>query len=159
MVCWKENGKGNRKKRYITEYVFNVKITPSTHSSWWRRLLFSSSEDVFNTSSRCLDQDEYIRLVHTSSRRLQDVLPRRFYDVLQKYLQDIFKISSRRLYYILQSYLQGIFETFSRHLQDVFKRYYQVKLLLLILLQYIFKTNSTHFWDELRRRLSKERFA
>ena len=159
MVCWKENGKGNRKKRYITEHVFNVKITPSTHSSWWRRLLFSSSEDVFNTSSRCLDQDEYIHLVHTSSRRLQDVLPRRFYDVLQKYLQDIFKISSRRLYYVLQSYLQGIFETFSRHLQDVFKRYYQVKLLLLILLQYIFKTNSTHFWDELRRRLSKERFA
>ena len=127
MVCWKENGKGNRKKRYITEYVFNVKITPSTHSSWWRRLLFSSSEDVFNTSSRCLDQDEYIRLVHTSSRRLQDVLPRRFYDVLQKYLQDIFEISSRRLYYVLQSYLQGIFETFSRHLQDVFKRYYLVK--------------------------------
>ena len=155
MVCWK----GNRKKRSITEYMFNLKITPSTHSSWWRGLLSSSSEDVFNTSSRCLDQDEYIRLVHTSSRRLQDVLPRRFYDVLQKYLQDIFKISSRRLYYVLQSYLQGIFETFSRHLQDVFKRYYQVKLLLLILLQYIFKTNSTHFWDELRRRLSKERFA
>ena len=139
MVCWK----GNRKKRSITEYMFNLKITPITHSSWWRRLLSSSSEDVFNTSSRCLDQDEYIRLVHTSSRRLQDVLPRRFYDVLQKYLQDIFKMSSRRLYYVLQSYLQGIFETFPIYLEDVFKRYYQVKLLLLTLLP------SIHLQDEL----------
>ena len=58
----------------------------------WRRL-----EDVFGlrlqkTSSRCLDQDQYTRLGHASSRRLQDVFKtssRR----LQKRLQDIFKKS------------------------------------------------------------------
>ena len=49
------------------------------------------------TSSRRLDQDEYIRLSDTSSRLLkdvfktssrsfQDVLPRRLQDVLQKHL-------------------------------------------------------------------------
>ena len=51
---------------------------PSKHSSWWRRL-----EDVFclnlqKTSSRRLDQDEYIHLNHTSS-------------------EDVFKMSWRRL--------------------------------------------------------------
>ena len=52
----------------------------------WRRLSSSSSEDVLiktnmfalalrlqKTSSRRLGQDQYIRLVHTSSRRLQDI--------------------------------------------------------------------------------------
>ena len=71
--------------------------SPSKHSSWWRRLedvfclrlqktssrrldqdeyvrlSLTSSEDVFKASSRCLGQDQYIRLGHTSSRRLQDV--------------------------------------------------------------------------------------
>ena len=71
----------------------------SKHSSWWRLL-----EDVFRlrlqkTSSRRLDQDEYIRLSHTSS-------------------EDVFKTSSRRLgqdQYIRLGY------TYSRRLQDVFK--------------------------------------
>ena len=45
------------------------------------RLSLTSSEDVFKTSSRRLGQDQYIRLGYTSSRRLQDV----------------FKTSSRRL--------------------------------------------------------------
>ena len=58
------------------------------------RLTHTSSEDVFKTSSRRLDQGQYIRLDHTSSRRLQD----------------IFKASSRRLA-----------KTSSRHLQDIFK--------------------------------------
>ena len=53
----------------------------------WRRLSSSSSEDVLintnmfaltlrlqKTSSRRLDQHQYIRLGYTSSRRLQDVL-------------------------------------------------------------------------------------
>ena len=61
-------------------------------------------EAVLKRSSRRLDQDLYICLGHTSSRRhqdifktssrrLQDVLPRRLQDVLQKRLQDIFKMS------------------------------------------------------------------
>ena len=71
----------------------------------------TSSEDVFKTSSRRLGQDQYIRLGHTSSRRLQDV----------------FKTSSRRLA-----------KTSSRHLQDVLKMYHQVKLFLLTSLWEVF---------------------
>ena len=78
----------------------------------------SSSEDVFKTSSRRPGQDQYIRLAHTSSRRLQDVL--------QKCLQDVFKTSLR-------------------HLQDVFKTYYQVKLFLVAQFQDIFETYSKCF--------------
>ena len=114
----------------------------------WRRLLSSSSEGVFKTSSRRLDQSEYICLSHTSSedvliktkifvlairlaktslrnlqgvfktfwRRLQDILPRRFQNVLQKRLQNVFKTFWRRLQDVWQ-----------RCLQDVFKTYHQVK--------------------------------
>ena len=63
----------------------------------------TSSEDVFRTSSRRLNQDQHNRLGHTSSRRLQDVL--------QKRLQDIFKTSSR--------HFQDVFKTYSRRFQDV----------------------------------------
>ena len=65
------------------------------------------------TSSRRLDQDQYIRLGHMSSRRLQDVFKtssKHLQDVLEKRLQDIFKTSSRRLA-----------NTSSRRLQDIFK--------------------------------------
>ena len=48
----------------------------------------TSSEDVFKTSSRRLGQDQYIRLVHTSSRRLQDV-----FKTSRKY---VLKTSSRQ---------------------------------------------------------------
>ena len=107
------------------------------------------------TSSRRLDQDQYIRLGHTSSRRLQDVFKtssRRLQDVLPRRLQDVFKTSSRRLAKTSSRHLQDVFKTFwrrlqnvfktssrrlqdvlktsSRHLQDVFKTYYQVKLFL-----------------------------
>ena len=37
------------------------------------RLQKTSSEDVFKTSSRRLNQDQHNRLGHTSSRRLQDL--------------------------------------------------------------------------------------
>ena len=98
------------------------------------------NEDVFSlrlqkTSWRRLDQDEYVRLSLTSSRRLQDVLPR--------CLQEVFKTSSRRLA-----------KTSSRHLQDVFKTYYQVKVFLVTQFQDIFETYSKRFWDVLLRRLS-----
>ena len=49
-----------------------------------------SSEDFFKTTSRRPGQDQYIRLGHTSSRRLETP-SRRFQDVLQKRLQDVFK--------------------------------------------------------------------
>ena len=135
---------------------------PSKHSSWWRRL-----EDVFRlhlqkTSSRRLDQDEYVRLSLTSSRRLQDVLVKtnifalaiHLQDVLQKRLQDIFKTSSRRFEESSRRFeessrrLQNVFKTSSRrlqdvlqrYLQDVFKTYHQVKLFLLTRLWEAFNT-------------------
>ena len=63
-------------------------------------------------SSRRLDQDQYIHLGHTSSRRLQDVL--------QKRLQDIMKTSSRHIRDALLRRLQDIFETSCK---DVFKTF------------------------------------
>ena len=67
------------------------------------------------TSSRRLGQDQYIHLVHTSSRRLQDVLPR--------CLQDVFKTSSRRLAKTYSRHLQDVFKTFWKCLQDIFKTF------------------------------------
>ena len=106
------------------------------------------------TSSRRLDQDQYIRLGHMSSRRLQDVFRRlakisskHLQDVLEKRLQDIFKTSSRHLQDVLQRCLQGAFRT-----------YYQVTPFLLISFQDVFKTYSQRFWGLLQRRLSTEGF-
>ena len=84
-------------------------------------------EDVLKTSfvfifRRRLGQDQYIRLGHTSSRRLQDVFKtssRRFQDVLPRYLQDVFKTSSRRLAETSSRYLQDVFKKSSRRFQDV----------------------------------------
>ena len=84
------------------------------------------------TSSRRLHQDQYIRLGHTSSRRLQVV----------------FKTSSRHLQDVLQ-----------RCLQDAFKTYHQVILFLLTSFQDVFKTYSQRFWGVLQRRLFTEGFA
>ena len=99
------------------------KEKPSKHSSWCRRLQdVLIKTNIFDlvirlqTSSRCLDQDQYICLGHTSSRRLvkassrhlQDVLLRRLSKTSSRHLQDVFKTSSRRLAKIS-----------SRHFQDV----------------------------------------
>ena len=96
------------------------------------------------TSSRRLDQDEYIRLSHTSprllgqdqyiclpyvfktscknvfktsSKRLQDVLPRR--------LQNDFKTSSRRLAKTSSRPLQDLLKTSSRSLVKISSRSFQ----------------------------------
>ena len=112
-------------------------------------------------SSRRLDQDEYIRLSHTSSRclqdifktssrLLQDVFPRHLQDVLKKRLQDVFKTSSRRPQHefkichqvklFLLTRLQDVFKAFSRGIQHVFETYcednYQQKDL-----------PRPHFWE------------
>ena len=129
--------KRNQQFKLLTQQPFVLMKTS------WRRLSSLSSADVFKTSwsrricspysyvfRRRLDQDQYIRLGHTSSRRLQNV----------------FKTSSRRL--------QDVLKTSSRHLQDVFKTYYQVKVFLVTRFQDIFETYSKCFWDVLLRRLS-----
>ena len=105
---------------------------PSKHSSWWRRL-----EDVFKTFSRRLDQDQHIRLGHTSSRPLQDI-----FKTFSRHLQDVFKTFSRRF--------ENVFKTSS----NVFKTYYQVKLFLVKQFHDVFETYSKRFWDVLLRRLS-----
>ena len=131
-------------------------ILHSKHSRWWRRLekvlktsyLFKTSsrcldqdeyvclshtpsEDVFKMSSKLLDQDQHIRLGHTSSKRLQDVL--------QNLFQDIFTTSSRRLQDISKTSCQDISK---KSCQDVFN--ISLKLLQEVLqkhLQDIFKTS------------------
>ena len=65
-------------------------------------------EDVF----RCLDQDVYIHLSHTSKTNI----------------------------FILVIGVQDVFKTSSRRLQNVFNRYHQVKLFFLACLRGVFNT-------------------
>ena len=112
-------------------------------------------------SSRCPDEDKYTRLGHTSSRRFQDVLPRR--------LQNVFKTSSKRpqdalerlqdVFKTFSGHFQDVFMTFWRRLQDVFKTNHQFKLFLLTRFQDFFEIYSKRFCDVLQRRLSIEGFA
>ena len=88
------------------------------------RLSHTSSEDVFKTSSRRLGQDQYIRLGHTSSRHLQGVFKTssgRLQDVLPRRLQDVFKTPSRRL----EKRLQEVLKTSSKRLAKISSRSFQ----------------------------------
>ena len=69
---------------------------------------------------RRLDQDEYICLSLTSSRRLQDILVKTNIFVLVIRLQDVFKTSSRHLRDVLPRRLQDIFKTSCK---DIFKTF------------------------------------
>ena len=106
----------------LNEDVFRLRLQKTSSrrldQDEYVHLSLMSSEDVFKTSSRRLGQDQYIRLGYTSSRRLQDV----------------FKTSSRRLA-----------KTSSRHLQDVLLRRFQE----------VFKTSSRLLAKMCSRRLSK----
>ena len=97
----------------------------------WRCLLPSSWEDVFKMFSRRLIKTNIFALAlglqKTPSRRLQDVLVKTNIFVLATCLRDFFKTSSRHLEDVLQ-----------RYLQDVFKTYHQVKLVLLTRLGEVF---------------------
>ena len=98
-------------------------------------------EDVFKKSSRCLDQDQYICLGHTSSRRLPKAPSRHLQDVLPRGFQNVFKASSRRLSKSSSRYLQDAFKTSSRHLQDAFQKLWRrLQDILLRCLQDVFKT-------------------
>ena len=104
----------------------------------WRRLSSSSSEDILKTSSRRLDQDEYVRLSLTSSedvfktswsRPIYSPWPyifktssRSFQDVFKTSCQYVLKTFSRRLPYVLQKRLQNIFKTSSRHFAKISSR-------------------------------------
>ena len=75
-----------------------------------RRLLSSSSDDILRASSRRLDQDEYIRLTHTSS---EDGFKT---DILV--LAIVFKTFSRRF----QDVFKTSCKTSPRHLKDIWQR-------------------------------------
>ena len=92
-----------------SEDVFKTSSRPLDQDEYVR-LSLTSSEGVFKTSSRRLGQDQYIRLGYTSSIRLQDV-----FKTSSRRFQNIFKTSSKRL----QDVLKNVFKTSSRCLQDV----------------------------------------
>ena len=100
----------------------------------WRRLSSSSSEDVFEMSSRHIGQNEHIRLSHTSSG---DVLLKTNIFVLTIRLEDVFETFSRRLAKASPRHVQDIFKMFLRHLQDILPRP----------LQCVFKTSSRRLQD------------
>ena len=127
-----------------------ITYPPSKHSSWSRRLQDALKTSFVFVFRRRLNQNEYVRLSLTSSRRLQDLLVKTNIFVLAIRLQDVFKTSSRRLQDIFETSCQDVFKTSwktsSRHLQDVlqrdlqdvFKTHHQVKLFLLTCLREAF---------------------
>ena len=85
------------------------------------RLSHTYSEDVFRTSSRRLDQDQYIRLGHASSRRLQEVLQKRLQDIFKTSCKDVLKTFSRRFIKLNCFFLicfRDVFSTFLRRTTD-----------------------------------------
>ena len=75
-------------------------------------------QDVFclrlqKTSSGSLDQDEYIRLSHTSSEDVFKTSLKHFQDVLQKRLQDILKTYHQVKVFLL-THFRHVFNTFLR---------------------------------------------
>ena len=76
-------------------------------------ITYMSSEEVFKTSSWRLDQYQYILLGHTSSGRLQDVF--------KMSCKIVFKTSSRCLQVVSNTSSRRLAKTFSRRLQNVFK--------------------------------------
>ena len=101
------------------EDVFHIHLQKTS----WSRRTYSLYSYVFR---RRLDQDQYIRLGHTSSRRSHDFFKtstRRLAKMSSKRLQDVFKTSSRRLktscYDVFKTSCKNIFKTSSRRLQDV----------------------------------------
>ena len=141
-------------KNITTSTSANIRLEDVFKTSWSRRIYSPYSyvfRRCFKTSSRRLDQDQYIRPGHTSSRRLQDVFKTSYQDVFKtssRPLQDVFKTSSKSLQDVLQ-----------RCLQDLFKKYDRVKLFLLTRFQDVFETYAKLFWDVVQIRLSTEGFS
>ena len=99
------------------------------------RLSLTSSKDVFKSSSRCLGQDQYIRLGHVFKTSCKNV-----FKTFRRCLQDVFKSSSRRLQNVFKTSSTNLQDFLQRYLQDVFKAYDQVKLFFLTCLWEEFNT-------------------
>ena len=119
----------------MTHQTFDLMKTSSSRVDLdkYIRLSHTFSEHAFKTSSRRYGQDQYMGLGHTSSARLQDVLK-----TFRRCLQDVLP---RRLQDDLQKRLQDMFKTFSRRFQDVFKL--SCKDILKIISRRIIKLNCS----------------
>ena len=124
----------------------NIRLDEDVLKTSWRRLSSSSSKDVFKTSSRRLGEDEYILINHTSSvdvfktssRRLglrQDQYIRLVHTSSRRF-EDVFKTPSRRLQNVFKTCRKYVF----KHFQDVLKTYHQNKLFLLTSLWVVFNS-------------------
>ena len=115
-------------RKYPYHSPANIRLDEYVLKTSWRRFSSSSSEDVFKTSSRRLDPDEYVRLTlrhvfKTSwSRPIFSPWPYVF-KTSSRCFRDVFKTSSRPL--------QSVFKTSSSCFEDVFKAYHQVNLFYL----------------------------
>ena len=105
----KKNNKNNK-----DEKIKAIKSFPSKHSSWWRRL--SSS------SSRRLDQDEYVRLSLMSS---EDVFKTSWSRPIYSSWLYVFKTSSRRFQDVFKTSCKNVFKTSSRRLAKISSRRFQ----------------------------------
>ena len=95
---------------------------------------------VFKTSSRRLAKTSFLHkrlqdILKATSRRLQDN-----FKMSSKRLQEIFKTSSRRFECVFKMSSRHLYDVLQRYLQDVFKKYHQVKLFLLTPLPEVFNT-------------------
>ena len=139
---------------FVSFYSANIRLDEDVLKTSWRRLSSSSSKDVFKTSSRSLDEDEYILINHTSSDdvfktcsrrlgqdqyiRLLHTSSRRFQNDFKASCKNVFNTSSRRLQDVFKTSSRRLANTSWRHLQDVLKTYHQVKLFLLTSLWEVF---------------------
>ena len=92
------------------------------------RLSHTSSEDVLKTSYSRPIYSSWPYAFKTSSRRLAKTSSRRFQDVLQRRLPDFFMASSRRFQDVLKTSSRHLQDVLQRYLQEVFKVYHQVNL-------------------------------
>ena len=90
----------------------------------WRCLSSSSSEDVWKTFLRRLDQDEYVRLSLTSS---EDVFKTSWSKPIYSSWPYVFKTSSRRFQHVFKTSCKSVFKTSSRRLPKMSsKRFWDV---------------------------------
>ena len=109
----------------LNEDVFRLRLQKTSSrrldQDEYVRLSLTSSEDVFKTSWSRPIYSSWSYVFKTSSRRFQEVFKRSsryLQDVLLRRFQDFFKMSSRRLQDILKT-SSSIFKMFSRSFQDV----------------------------------------
>ena len=124
---------------------------------------------LMKTSSRRLDEGEYILINHTSSEDVFKTswsrpvyLPCPYvFKTSSRRFQDVFKTSTKRL---ANRSSRRLANTFWRHLQDVLKAYHQSKLFLLTSLWVVFsmfvrRTAKTVFYRRIHLGHTSEKFT